>query len=92
MTDGLASDGLSIAPGQLRWRCRRGMKELDVLLNRYLDEQYPAASSARQASFRELLELQDPAIYAYCMGREPAPSAELAALVDALIGTAPNDR
>ncbi len=81
-----------VAPGQLRWRCRRGMKELDVLFTRYLDQHYAAAPAARQASFRELLELQDPSIYAYCMGREPAPSVELAALIDELIGTVPNDR
>jgi len=27
--------------GKLRWRCRRGMKELDVLLARYVDERFP---------------------------------------------------
>jgi antitoxin CptB len=29
--------------GKLRWRCRRGMRELDVLLSRYLDEEYRTA-------------------------------------------------
>jgi succinate dehydrogenase flavin-adding protein (antitoxin of CptAB toxin-antitoxin module) len=24
--------------GKLRWRCRRGMRELDVLLTRYVNE------------------------------------------------------
>jgi antitoxin CptB len=34
--------------GRLRWRCRRGMKELDVLLTRYVDEHYAQASSEDQ--------------------------------------------
>jgi len=31
--------------GKLRWRCRRGMKELDVLLARYMDERFCSASA-----------------------------------------------
>src|SRR3546814_5616419 len=34
---------------RLRWRCRRGMKELDQLLNRWLDQQW-AASSKRKST------------------------------------------
>ena len=28
------------APGRLRWQCRRGMLELDVMLNRFLDQHW----------------------------------------------------
>jgi antitoxin CptB len=59
--------------GRLRWRCRRGMKELDVLLTRYVDERYAAAPAAEQRQFECLLEAQDPVIYAYCMGQTPIP-------------------
>jgi len=59
--------------GRLRWRCRRGMKELDLLLTRYLDERYGAASVQEQEAFRGLLETQDPVIYAYCLGSERPP-------------------
>lgn len=31
--------------GKLRWRCRRGMKELDLLVLGYLDHHYPTASA-----------------------------------------------
>lgn len=55
---------------RLRWRCRRGMKELDELLSRYLDEHYSEASREEQALFERLLEMQDPDIYAYLIGRE----------------------
>ncbi len=68
--------------GKLRWRCRRGMKELDVLLTRYVEEDYAAAAPADQAAFRELLEFQDPLIHAYCLGRERPPTPALSALIE----------
>lgn len=68
--------------GRLRWRCRRGMKELDVLLTRYLEKQYGAASPAAQAAFRELLEEPDPVIYAYFLGRVRPSSPILSAVVE----------
>jgi antitoxin CptB len=59
--------------GSLRWRCRRGMKELDVLLERYLQERFGGASTAEREAFRQLLDTQDTALYAYFMGSEPPP-------------------
>jgi antitoxin CptB len=67
--------------GRLRWRCRRGMRELDVLLTRYVDRHYARASSADQEAFRTLLESPDPLIRAYCLGSEPPPTPVLAALI-----------
>jgi antitoxin CptB len=58
---------------QLRWRCRRGMKELDLLLARYMDERFCNASHQEQAAFRQLLETQDTVLYAYCLGSEQPP-------------------
>ena len=67
--------------GKLRWRCRRGIKELDVLLARYMDERFCGASSAEQEAFRRLLETQDATLYAYCLGSE-RPPAEFAMLIE----------
>jgi antitoxin CptB len=67
--------------GRLRWRCRRGMKELDVLLARYVNERFSGAPPEEQEAFRALLETQDPVIYAYCLGSLPPPE-HLAALID----------
>ena len=55
---------------RLRWRCRRGMRELDVLLERYLQERYPSAPADEQETFRAILELPDPVLFAYVTGRE----------------------
>ena len=59
--------------GLLRWRCRRGMRELDVLLTRYLEQQYLLAPTGEQAAFRRLLELPDPMLLACLMGGERSP-------------------
>ena len=67
--------------GRLRWRCRRGMRELDVLLARYLDERFCGAPREEQEAFRRLLETQDPVIYGYCLGSEPPPP-RFAALIE----------
>ena len=67
--------------GKLRWRCRRGMKELDVLLTRYVEERFCGASDQERDAFRQLLETQDPVLYAYCMGKE-RPPPRFAALIE----------
>ncbi|MEL7535478.1 MAG: succinate dehydrogenase assembly factor 2 [Pseudomonadota bacterium] len=53
----------------LRWRCRRGMRELDVLLTHYLSHHYAAADSLEKAGFEALLDCQDPEIFSYVTGR-----------------------
>lgn len=78
--------------GKLRWRCRRGMKELDVLLTRYVDEQYRHATAAHQKAFRELLDAQDPLIYAYFLGQETPPEAVLSSLIERITAGAVNGR
>ena len=70
----------SLGVGRLRWQCRRGMKELDILLTRYADERFAGAAVAERECFRRLLELQDPLIYAYCLGQERPPD-HLASLI-----------
>ena len=65
----------------LRWRCRRGMRELDLLLERYLSRSWPTADLARRAAFAALLELPDPELADLCLGRAAARDPLLAALV-----------
>lgn len=49
------------------------MRELDVLLERYLEERYPCAPSTEQQAFEALLELPDPELYAYLVRRQAPP-------------------
>jgi antitoxin CptB len=58
----------AFAPGRLRWRCRRGMKELDVLLERFAQRVALEASAEECRVFAELLELPDPLLAEYLLG------------------------
>jgi antitoxin CptB len=60
------------------------MKELDLLLERYLAERYPGAEAAEQSAFRELLDMQDPELFAFVTGRERPATEELRRVVDTL--------
>ena len=77
--------------GRLRWRCRRGIRELDVLLTAYVDTRYAQAGAADQEGFRSLLEQENSLIYAYCLRRELPPGAALRAVVAAITANAPGD-
>ena len=67
--------------GKLRWRCRRGMKELDLLTLGYLERHYPTAPAEEQQAFADLLELQDPLLMSYMVGRETPADATTARVV-----------
>lgn len=68
--------------GRLRWRCRRGMRELDQLLVWYLDARYARADEAQKVAFAELLEQQDPELWAWLSGVGVAPLAAWKQIVD----------
>ncbi len=72
--------------GRLAWRCRRGMKELDLLLTRYLRERWALAGPDERAAFERILELPDPLLAAYLMQREDPCDPELASLLAILRG------
>lgn len=44
---------------RLAWRCRRGMLELDIVLQRFVNEQFGTLSAAELQAFDEILELPD---------------------------------
>ncbi len=59
---------------RLRWLCRRGMKELDVMVTRYLDGRYEGAPEAEKEAFVRLLSTaEDPDIWSWAMGYAPTP-------------------
>ena len=78
-----ASDDLK----RLRWQCRRGMKELDFLLIRFLDQSYSSASVSMQANFCALLELEDDRLWNWFLGRAKPENAELDAIVQCIRST-----
>ncbi len=71
---------------KLRWRCRRGTLELDLLLCRYLDLRHPMADMSEQQVFLDLLALEDTDLMRYLMGEQRPGHPELAALVELIRG------
>ena len=70
----------SLDRGRIRWRCRRGMRELDVLLENYLNRHFDQAATPEQAQFLLLLDQEDPDIWAWLIGHAQPP-AELANVI-----------
>jgi antitoxin CptB len=62
---------------RLLWRSRRGMKELDVLLERFVRERYICATESQKCAFAQLLELPDPVMADYLLGHAIPPEAPL---------------
>lgn len=60
---------------KLRWQCRRGTLELDIMLERYLEAGYPAAGEREKSAFAQLLALEDSELLPYLMG-DRLPVAE----------------
>jgi antitoxin CptB len=67
---------------RLRWRCRRGMRELDQLFERYLDLRWAQASEDEHGVFRRLLDCEDDRLWRWFLGHETAADVDLQALVE----------
>jgi antitoxin CptB len=68
-------------PPELRWRCRRGTRELDALLGRWLEERWARSTPELQAGFESLLACEDDQIWDWLMERSE-PGAELKVVVE----------
>ena len=67
---------------RLRWQCRRGTKELDLLLQRYLDSGYLLADEEEKALFAQLLALEDDELVGVLMGELDVETDEMKVLVE----------
>ncbi len=67
---------------KLRWRCRRGMRELDRLLERWLDLGWRQSTDAAREDFLRLLDSEDDRLWRWFLGHEAPPDPALAALVE----------
>ncbi|HET6807081.1 MAG TPA: succinate dehydrogenase assembly factor 2 [Frateuria sp.] len=67
---------------RLRWRARRGTRELDALLGGWLDERYADADAPTRQAFDELLDAQDPDLWDWVMGHAQSPRSDWQAIID----------
>lgn len=71
---------------KLRWRCRRGTLELDLMLTRYLDRCFAAADAEEQRQFLKLLELEDSNLLRFMLGERAPEEPGLKGLVEKIRG------
>ena len=69
---------------RLAWRCRRGMLELDLLLQDYLDQRYDQADSRDRQAFERLLGYPDQELLAYLMGQAVAEDKDIDRVVQSI--------
>ncbi|GIC77880.1 succinate dehydrogenase assembly factor 2 [Moritella sp. F3] len=70
---------------RLRWACRRGMLELDVLFRPFVDEAYDDLSDEDKLIFQRLLAGEDPELFAWAMGHEKCADPELAYMMNKIV-------
>ena len=70
---------------QLRWRCRRGMGELDYLLNQFLERKYLDLNQESKALFKQLLNEEDDLLWAWFLQRQTPQNAKLKALIQDIL-------
>ena len=71
-------------PNKLRWLCRRGVRELDVLFTEFLDTQYADLDLPLQAAFQHLLQQQDPQITDWLFDRSKPEDLKLQQIISRL--------
>ncbi len=67
---------------RIRWRCRRGIRELDIALQNFLEGEYGRLSPDKKGKFRELLEMPDPLLMDWLYGRESPLDQELVSVIE----------
>ena len=55
---------------RLKWQCRRGMLELELFLNDFLEYDYEQLSDLDKSLFVDLLKVIDPVLFDYLMGTQ----------------------
>ena len=73
---------------RLRWQCRRGMRELDILLNEFLEHGYSGLEAQECETFERLLGYPDSVLIEWLMGRMIPADRDVAKIVEAIRHTA----
>ncbi len=67
---------------KLLWRCRRGMKELDVMFTRFVESSYDNLLDGEKLAFIKLLDIEDPVILGFMLYGDIPEDPDVAAIVE----------
>ena len=68
---------------RLQWRCRRGMRELDLMLASFLDERFDGLEETEKTRFEQFLNCPNEDLYDWLMAQKESPT-QWRRLVDAI--------
>ena len=66
---------------RVRWRCRRGLMELEIILDRFLQTHYATLSASEHTAFNELLIYQDADLWSLVSGEASEPEETKSRLI-----------
>jgi antitoxin CptB len=72
----------SVELQRMRWRCRRGLLELDIVLGRFVEHRYPTLNEQQRVSFDELLDLADNDLWDMVTGNKELTQAHQREVLD----------
>ena len=67
---------------RIRWRCRRGMLELDILLEQFFDNHFHQLNEQQRQDFERLLETPDQTLNTWFLGQADPQDQSLKQIVD----------
>ena len=73
--------GLFMNKNRLLWASRRGMLELDLILQPFVERDYDNLSQEDKLRFEVLLEIEDQQLFSWFMGREQPTDADMQRIV-----------
>ena len=71
-----------LSPNRLRWACRRGLLELDIIFGCFLDTAYEKLSMDEKVIFQNLLLEADQTLLGYFMGQENPEDPEIIRVIE----------
>ena len=69
---------------RIRWRCRRGLLELDLILKRFLETHFDRLDSRQRDLFNQLLDEPDNDLLDWILGRKESFESRYRPLVELL--------
>lgn len=75
----------NIELNRMRWAARRGMLELDLVLEPFVNSRYADLSESDRASFEALMRSEDQDLFGWFLRREQPEDPELAQIVKQIL-------
>jgi len=67
---------------KIKWQCRRGMLELDLILCKFIENHVEQLNEAQLQVFENLLGTSDPVLYSWLIGSNDSPDKDMQSIID----------